>query len=89
MMALRASPLTSIATALALAEELLPGLRIASGPRLPRRIKSLVVRPKLQIACFEREAHLVSDSGNLAQAAAAPALLKQRRIPLAQSKKIA
>ena len=45
-------PLTGITTALALAEELFPGLGIASGPRPPRLIKSLVVRPKLQIACF-------------------------------------
>lgn len=44
-------PLTGITTALALAKELFPGLGIASGPR-PWLIKSLVVRPKLQIACF-------------------------------------
>jgi hypothetical protein len=43
---------TVITTALTLAEELKPELRIASGPRPPRLIKSLVVRPKLQVACF-------------------------------------
>jgi hypothetical protein len=43
---------TVITTALTLAEELKPQLRIASGPRPPRLIKSLVVRPKLQVACF-------------------------------------
>ena len=75
MMPLRASQVTVITTALALAEELLPGLWITSGPRPPWRIKSLVVGPELEVSQRDWEAGLASNAGNFAEAAGVLELL--------------